>query len=285
MKTIMAITDFSERSATALERAAAIARGSGADLMLVHAVDDSLPRHILAHRMSEAEEALRQEAAAIKGKKARCEVVTGDVFWALHRAATKAHADLIVAGDHRRSPLRDLFGDTTVERLIRVSAVPVLIARTPVAPAYRHALVAVENEEGGELVEVLTSFGKAAPGKTTLLHAVSAPAEGLLYYAGVERDVREDYRLRIEEEARSRLKAAAAKARLSVDIRIVDTPPAAAIADFSGSAGCDLVAVSSHARRSAARGILGSVSSELIRHGLTDLLIVPRIISDRQRRG
>lgn len=285
MKTIVAVTDFSERSATALERAAAIARGSGANLLLVHAVDDSLPRHILAHRMTEAEEALRQEAAAIKGKKARCEVVTGDVFWALHKAATEAHADLIVAGDHRSSPLRDLFGDTTVERLIRVSAVPVLIARTPVTPAYRHALVAVESEEGRELVEVLTSFGKAAPEKTTLLHAISAPAEGLLYYAGVERDVREDYRLRIEEEARSRLETAARRARPPVDIRIVDAPPTPAIADISGSVGCDLVVTSSHARRSVARGILGSVSSELIRHGTTDLLIVPRIVSDRQRRG
>jgi len=285
MKTIVAVTDFSERSGTALERAAAIAKGSGANLMLVHAVDDSLPRHILAHRMTEAEEALRQKAAAIKGMKARCEVVTGDIFWALHRAATETHADLIVAGDHRRSPLRDLFGDTTVERLIRVSAVPVLIARTPVAPTYRHALVAVEGEEGRELVEVLTSFGKAAPEKTTLLHAISAPAEGLLYYAGVERDVREDYRLRIEEEARSRLETAARKARLPVDIRIVDAPPTAAIADFATRTRCDLVAVSSHARRSAARGILGSVSSELIRHGSTDLLIVSRIVSNRQRRG
>ena len=285
MKTIVAVTDLSERSETALHRAAAIAAGTGADLVIVHAVDDAFPKHILDHRVTEAEKALHQVANAIPGGKVRWEVTTGDIFWALHRTATEAHADLIVAGDHRRSPLRDLFGDTTIERLIRVSAVPVLIARTPVSPAYRHALVAVESEEGRELVEVLTGFGKSAPEKTTLLHAVSAPAEGLLYYAGVERDVREDYRLRIEEEARSRLKAAAAKARLSVDIRIVDTPPAAAIADFSGSAGCDLVAVSSHARRSAARGILGSVSSELIRHGSTDLLIVPRIVSDRQRRG
>lgn len=276
MKTIVAVTDFSQRSGTALRRAAALAAGTGAGLLLVHAVDDSLPKHILDHRVAEAEQAIAQEAAAIGGVNVGCEVAVGDVFWVLHRTATKAHADLIVAGDHRRSPLRDLFRDTTVERLIRVSAVPVLIARIDAAP-YRHALVGVESDEGPELVDVLARFGKAAPGKATLLHAISAPAEGLLHYAGVEREVRQDYRTRIEHEARSRITAGLKGDSMPLDIRIVDAPPGAAIADFIESAGCDLVAVSSHARRAVARGLLGSVSSELIRHGSTDVLIVPRI--------
>lgn len=283
MKTIAAFTDFSQRSATALKRAAALAADAGADLVIVHAIDDSLPEHILGHRMTEAEEALRQEATAFDGVNIRCEVTTGDIFWALHRAATRAHADLVVAGNHRRSPLRDFFRDTTVERLIRVSAVPVLIARTPVTASYRHALVGVESEEGGELLEVLARFGKAAPRKATLLHAFTAPAEGLLYYAGVEREVREDYRSHIEQEARSKLEAVVNKTRIPVDIEIVDAPPTTAITEFADRAGCDLIAVSSHARRGAVRVMLGSVSSELVRYGTTDLLIEPRITGSLSR--
>ncbi|APF39548.1 universal stress protein [Chelatococcus daeguensis] len=278
MKTIVAVTDFSQRSGVALRRAAAIAAGAGARLLLVHAVDDGLPRHILDHRVAEAEQTIDQEAATVGGVNVSCEVVVGDVFWALHRAATQAHADLIVAGDHRRSPLRDLFRDTTVERLIRVSAVPVLIVRIDGAP-YRHALVGVESDEGPELLHVLARFGTAAPGRATLLHAVSAPAEGLLHYAGVEREIRDDYRARIAQEARARITAGLKGHRMPLDIRIVDAPPRLAIADLVESAGCDLVAVSSHARRAVARGLLGSVSSELIRHGSTDVLIVPRIVS------
>jgi len=38
--------------------------------------------------------------------------------------------------------------------------------------------------------------------------------------------------------------------------------------------------LSQRSARAAARGILGSVSSELIRHGATDPFIVPRIVSD-----
>lgn len=282
MKTIAAMTDFSERSNLALERARTIAAASGADLLVVHAIDDSLPRDILERRIAEAEDLMRRSAGAGATPGLRWEVATGDTFWALHRAATSAHADLIVAGDHRRRPLRDLVLDTTIERLIRISALPVLIARTSVGPAYRHALVAVESEEGDELVRVLVEFGAARPAKATLLHALSAPAEGLMHYAGVQREDREDYRASIAREARTRLVASVRDSAIPTDIRIVDSPPAEAIAGYVKDEGCDLVAVSSHARRAPLRGILGSISSELIRYGTTDLLIVPRIVSGRR---
>lgn len=282
MKIITAFTDFSDRSARALERASAIAAATGADLLIVHAVDDSLPTQILEHRIGEAEDALRAQSAALTAANLRWEVVTGDIFWVLHDAAMTAHADLIVVGDHRRSPLRDLFRDTTVERMIRIAAVPVLVARRPAAPSYRHALAGVESTEGRELIEVLADLGPAAPARVTVLHAVSAPAEGLLYYAGAKREVREDYRAQIERETRSQLAASLENSPLPVDIVLADPPPAAAIIEAARTEGCDLVAVSSHARRGLARGLLGSVSSELLRHGTTDLLIVPRIVTERQ---
>lgn len=126
MKTIVAVTDLSERSAAALQRAATIAAGAGADLMIVHAVDDSLPKYILGHRMAEAEEALRREAEAITGAKVRWEVATGDIFWALHRAATKAHA--------RRSAARGILGSVSSE-LIRHGTTDLLIVPRIVASA------------------------------------------------------------------------------------------------------------------------------------------------------
>lgn len=282
MKTIAAMTDFSERSTLALERARAIAAASSAEILVVHAIDDGLPRDILERRVAEAEDLLRRQAGASGTPGLRWEVAIGDTFWALHRAATNARADLIVAGNHRRRPLRDLIRDTTVERLIRVSALPVLIARTPVTASYRHALVAIESEEGDELVGVLADFGTARPAGATLLHAISAPAEGLMHYAGVQREDREDYRANIMREARTRLIASVRESPIPTEIKIVDSPPAEAIARFVEESGCDLVAVSSHARRAPVRGILGSISSELIRYGTTDLLIVPRIVSGRR---
>ncbi len=278
MKTIVAATDLSDRSTPALQRAGRIAAGSGADLVVVHCIDDALPQKYRERRMAEAREMLDEQAAAL-GLKARIVVAAGDVFWEVHRIATEAHAGLIVAGDHRRSAIRDIFRDTTVERLIRVSAVPVLIARGAADANYRHAIVAVESAEGGELIDVLAAFGDAAPTRATVLHAFDAPAAGLMYVAGVARERIEEYYAGVAYEARKRLRGAAAEPPFPVEIEVVDAEPSAAIRDYAAREKCDLVAVSSHARRAVVRGILGSVSSELGRHGSIDVLIAPRVVA------
>jgi nucleotide-binding universal stress UspA family protein len=140
-------------------------------------------------------------------------------------------------------------------------------------------VVGVESEEGKELLDVLADLGRAAPAQATVVHAVTAPAEGLMYYAGIDSEAMEDYRANVAREARARLTAAIAAGGIPTDIRIVDAAPASAIAEVAKDARSDLVVVSSHPRRAMARGILGSVSSGLIRHGATDLLIVPRLVS------
>lgn len=277
MKTIMAATDFSHRGALGLRRAAALAEATGAQLRVVHAIDDDLPAQVLERRVAEAEERLAAETAGLELPELRREVVVGDVFWALHRAATAAHADIIVTGDHRRSRMRDIFQDTTVERLIRVSAVPVLIARTEVAGPHRHAVVGVESAEGAELVGALARLGRAAPARATILHAVATPGTGLMYYAGIAPETIEEHRHAAAENARSRLTAGLTDSDIPFSVEIVDAAPAAAIAAFAARRAGDLVVVSSHARRGLARGVIGSVSGELIRHGEIDLLIVPRL--------
>lgn len=279
MKTIVAATDLSERSTPALKRAGRIAAGSGAELVVVHCIDDALPQKYRERRAAEAREALDEQAAALGLLAARIVVAAGDIFWEVHRIATEAHAGLIVAGDHRRSAVRDIFRDTTVERLIRVSAVPVLIARGAADAPYRHAIVAVESAEGGELIDVLAGFGDAAPARATVLHAFDAPAAGLMYVAGVARERIEEYYAGVAYEARKRLRGAAGEPPFPVEIEVVDAEPAAAIRDYAAREKCDLVAVSSHARRAVLRGILGSVSSELVRHGTIDVLIAPRVVA------
>jgi len=278
MKTIVAATDLSQRSNTALERAGQLARAAGAELVVVHAVDDNLPERILERSMAASAEALAEQVAALGLAGARHEVAAGDIFWAIHRAATLAHADLVVVGDHRRSALRDMLRDTTAERLIRVSALPVLIARLPGGRPYGHALAGVESEEGAELLGALAQLGGGAPAKATLLHAVDSSATGLMYYAGLEYEAMEEFRSGLAQKARERLESMARGAPFETRVAIADDAPAAALDRFATQEKCDLVVVSSHARRIVARSILGSVSSHLIRRGATDVMIVPRVV-------
>ncbi len=279
MKNVVVATDFSKRGALAVARGAAIADGAGAQLTIVHAIGEELPPKILQARTREAERLLAGIAKSTKAPRARPLVVRGDIYWALHVAATKANAELIVAGDHRRNVLRDAFRDTTIERLVRVSAVPVLIARRPVAPSYRHALVGVESDEGPELVSILNSFGGAAPAKITVLHAFQAPAVGLMHQAAIDSAAIDRHRSQVARQARARLVASLSEHRTRARARVVQGDPAQALKEFAERNKCDLIAASTHARRSLARLLIGSVSAELLRHGSTDLLLAPRLSS------
>jgi nucleotide-binding universal stress UspA family protein len=58
MTRIAVATDFSERSAVAIERAVAIAAATGAELLFLHAVDDDRPVHMVAAASEQAREQL-----------------------------------------------------------------------------------------------------------------------------------------------------------------------------------------------------------------------------------
>lgn len=277
MTTIAVATDLSARSAVALRRARMLAVETGSELVVVHVIDDDLPAALVERRAAEAKEILDAENAGAGAPPVRIVVEVGDVFSAVPEAAEKAGATLIVAGDHRRRRFRDLFRDTTVERLIRVSNLPVLIARTPAEAPYANPLVAVESEEAPELLTALETVSRR-PSRLIAVHAHGAPAAGLMFYAGIEAESISDYKRTHTDRIRSRLARAFGSAGFPVDIRVVDEVPLEAIARIADAERCDLILVSSHTRRGPVRGLLGSVSSALIHDGHRDLMIVPRLV-------
>lgn len=277
MRTIVVATDLSERSAVALRRARMLAGESGSDLVVVHVVDEDLPAEVIKRRTAEAREVLHEQNGNVTSPPVRIVVKVGDVFSALSSVANAAGASLIITGDHRRSRLRDLFRDTTVERLIRVSSLPVLVVRTKAEVRYRNPLVAVESEEAPELLKALEAVSPR-PSRLTAVHAHGGSAAGLLFYAGVDAETISDHNRTYADGIRSRLEHAFDAAGFPADIRVVDEVPLEAIRRIAEAEHCDLVVVSTHARRGSLRGLLGSVTSSLIHDGQGDLMIVPRVV-------
>ncbi|ESR24910.1 universal stress protein [Lutibaculum baratangense] len=281
MRMVVAATDLSKRGDRAVDRAALIARGAGAELLVLHVVDDDQPRGIVQGLVAEAEEYLSAEVAARAGSvPARHLVVTGDIYVALHEEAASAGAGLIVAGDHRHSAIRDVFRDTTIERLVRLSSVPVLIARRPEAKPYLRALLGVESGEAMELAHVIDGWGEVRPEQLVILHAFDALAAGLMAYAGASREDIEAHGREMAEGLAERLHATLdAQLARRTRLRVLEGEPAALMQETAERENCDLIVVSTHARRGLMRGLLGSVSSALLRRGTTDLLIVPRVVA------
>jgi nucleotide-binding universal stress UspA family protein len=292
MKNILLATDFSGRSHLALLRAREIARRTGAALTLAHVVDADQPEglvdmHIVAAGavLAAMEEEGEEEGRTEEEIETRHVVLKGEVFWALRQAALDRGADLIIAGGHRRSWLRDAFRDTTIERLARVAPVPVLVARNPDpsppdASPWRHAVVGIESDEGARLAEVVAALGRAAPAAVTLVHAFDPVAAGTLVTSGASRDEVADYRREMASRARERIGRNMPPVWRDLPVEAIEGDAIAALEGAARRLGADLVVTSTHARRGLDRLILGSVSAHFIRQGVTDFLLVPAAAAD-----
>ena len=96
---ILAATDFSTRSQRALRRAGLLAQATGAELALVHVVDDDQPQDLIEMERREAERILAEQIGAMaefRGVQCRPMVATGDPFDAILRTAADAEC-----GSHR----------------------------------------------------------------------------------------------------------------------------------------------------------------------------------------
>jgi universal stress protein E len=85
---ILAATDFSTRSQRALRRAGLLARDTGAELTLVHVVDDDQPQDLIAMERREAGRILAEQVGAVaefRGVQCHPMVATGDPFDAILR--------------------------------------------------------------------------------------------------------------------------------------------------------------------------------------------------------
>jgi nucleotide-binding universal stress UspA family protein len=143
LQTILAPTDFSEFSTHALRYACEFARRFGAQLHLLHVIDESrtTPDPLLGAPVAEAEirdlqrgaeSALLELPAADwrDGVDVAARIVQiGAPFLEIIRYAKDNAIDLIVIGTHGRSGLAHVLIGSTAERVIRKSPCPVLTVR------------------------------------------------------------------------------------------------------------------------------------------------------------
>ena len=99
MQRILTTTDFSMRSQRSVRRAGLLARKTGAELMLLHVVDDDQPAHLIELERNEASKLLegqQESTAELRDIPCRFIVNTGDAFDVILHTAESTSADLIV---------------------------------------------------------------------------------------------------------------------------------------------------------------------------------------------
>lgn len=279
---ILAATDFSTRSQRAVRRAGLLARDSGAELTLVHVVDDDQPSDLVALESREAQRILGEQIGALaelRGLPSRALVVAGDPFDGILRAASSTAADLIVMGAHRKQLLRDILVGTTIERVIRTGPVPVLMVNREVEQPYRTALAPVDlSEPSVNAIRTGMALGLSGGARLALVHAFLPLAKGQMFYAGLSRETIDGYvadeGLRATKELIAFLEANGLDG-YGQSMRVDEGAPFEVISKVVEQSSPDVLIMGTHGRTGIVKALLGSVTEEVLRSLDVDILAVP----------
>lgn len=144
LKRILVPLDFSSFSDAALEYARALAESFGAELHLIHVLEDPAPyarkteslAMVAQLREEMQRDAEAQIAAAMKSHEAgdvrlRHSIAWGEPFVNIVRYARDNQIDLIVMGTHGRGAVEHMLLGSVAEKVLRKAPCPVLTVRDP----------------------------------------------------------------------------------------------------------------------------------------------------------
>lgn len=281
MGTILVATDFSARSDRALRRAVLESGRLGADLMLVHVIDDDQPAYMIERQREVAEELLGDAVRTFSDvDKVRADMTirTGDPFAAILDAADDVDAQMIVIGPHRPR-LSDMIFGTTAQRTIGDSSRPLLVANSMPSGPYRRILLAIDKEEASkEAALAARKLGIFDEAQLLTLHVFDAPALGMMQRAMEVPEAIDHYVSSEEQRASAAFGEFLSGLGLPPSRQMLRPDrgsPAHAILACAEEEAADLILVGSGKRSGVERLFVRSVAKELLRESPRDLLVVP----------
>lgn len=271
MQTILVATDLSERSDRALQRGLALAQQHGATCHVVSVVDDALPVALsnqLATGISERLHGLVRDQADT----AEITVLRGEIVEMLTRFASLHEADLMVLGVHRPRWLLDGLRETTMERLVASSPVPVLLVVNPVVEPYQRALVPVSfSQSCAAAIGVLARLAPQA--EISPFHALHVPMSGIK--GDAEQGELAIAALQDAEVVRARWAHSHALPEHMHKTEIVTGAVIEVMQDKLAELSPDLLAIGAHTRSGLTLHRLGKIAADLVREPPVDLLVSP----------
>lgn len=275
MSPIIVATDLSVESDLAVSRACMLASRLEAPLIVLHTVDDQLPLLAQDKVCEEARQLIEKQLGRCPqgvGTEVQLIVEPGRVAESILRTVSEENAQLLVLGrHHQRNP--ELFVGTTLERVSRLSSVPVLMVATD-AGDYDRGLLALDFStcasqalrcaalllNGGELHALHLCnppLGARLAGKTA--------SDGFI----LEQQETLTYLLEDELETLDMLGTPRPNVDLKVQPGEVRTQLEATIKQLQPG----FVALGSHSRSGMIEALLGSLAQALLREPLCDVLV------------
>lgn len=276
-KRLLLATDLSARCDRALDRATQLADLWSAELIVVHALEESAENDITPswHRRGNsqvsAEDRARREIHSTTPA-AQVVVQPGNPGEVVLRAAETHGCDLIILGIARDELLGRVFLGSTVDCILQRAKVPVLVVRNRPRQPYRAIVAATDfSEPSRQAFETTVSF--FAPAAIRLFHAYKPPMSGLVSDPAA---YRREFKESVAKEGREFISAldTSAVGDLQPEIILEYGDPDRVLHEYVLEKSVDLVVAGTHGRSALMDVLIGSVAKRLVTTLPCDTLLV-----------
>ena len=278
MKKILVPTDFSKPAQIAVEVACDIAKKSGAELTLLHVIEEvtggsfnvegqmklegdmeeKLFTLALIKKAKKQMEALLN-SSAVAGVKVKSELRIGTPFHGMRTIITDKKVDLVVMGTAGQTKVEEMIIGTNTEKVVRHAKCPVLtVHKKPVKTEFKNIVYATALSKDEES---FASVVKQMQGlyEDSVVHLVRINTPGNFQRDVVVRKYMQDF------AKKQMLK------KYTINI-FNDLSEEEGIIYFADSINADLVAMATHGRTGFAHVLAGSIAEDVVSHSKRPVL-------------
>lgn len=268
MKTILVPTDFSSQAANALEMAYHVSKRTGAEIYLIHVVEDTslssfnvsgevaIPdmqdKVFIVKLIEKARKDLNDSVKKYNDATIHTKIRVGNAFHNIRDIITDQNVDLVVMGTKGSSGLQEILVGSNTEKVVRYAKCPVLTLQEKPA-SYKFANIIYASgflEKEDSAINIVKTFQKIF-GSTIHLVRINTPnnfeRDSQSYthmYEFVKQHNLENYTMQIFN----------------------DVTEEEGIIYFSEKVNADLIAMATHGRTGFAHIITGSIAEDVVNH-------------------
>lgn len=277
MKKILVPIDFSKPSLLAAETAADIARKAGAELILLHVIEEATGNSInIEGQVTEGgdweerlftmkliEKAKKQLAKVVEdpkfeGVKIRPELRIGSPYHGMNAMVTEKKVDLVVMGTAGHSDLEHMIIGSNTEKVVRMSHCPVLtLHNKPSGANFKNIVYATSMSKDEELFSKIVRRTQQLYDSTVHLVRINTPAN--FQRDAIVKKYMADFAKKLQLK------------NFTLNV-FNDVTEEEGIIYFADSINADLIAMATHGRTGFAHVLAGSIAEDVVRHSKRPVL-------------
>jgi len=276
MKKILVPTDFSKTSQTAAEVASGIAKKAGAEVILLHVIEEGaedsvkITGEVVYEDMEEKlfmmkliERSKKQlaklaEDPMFEGVKVRQELRMGTPFHGMRTIITEHKVDLVVMGTSGRTGLEGMIIGSNTEKVVRHAQCSVLtVQKKPARPDFKNIVYATSMGKDEEIFARVVKRAQEMYDATVHLVRINTP--GNFQRDAIVKQYMKDFAKKLMLK------------NYTINI-FNDFSEEEGIIYFADSINADMIAMATHGRTGFAHVLAGSIAEDVVNHSKRPVL-------------